>query len=132
MDATALLNELAVLGVKVDAILPDGTHLYWCTSHRHGNPDHCASNINIHGGVKEPGRCKSCPAVCRDFLAPSTAGHVSHNSPPPLPPLPPLPPPEDPPGWPTRPPNLTPPPSSAPGVLGSPPGADTPPSTGGR
>lgn len=59
-----LLNRLNNEGVKWDVVLPDGTHLYWCTGHRHGYGDHCGSTKNVHGEPKEPGQCKWCEATC--------------------------------------------------------------------
>lgn len=58
------LAELSKLGVRWDAILPNGVHLYWCTGHRHGYGDHCQSLKNTIGELKEPAQCKWCPALC--------------------------------------------------------------------
>lgn len=58
------LAELTKLGVRWDVVLPDGTHLYRCTGHRHGYGDHCSSTRNVHGEPKEPARCKWCEAHC--------------------------------------------------------------------
>lgn len=58
------LDLLTKLGVKWDVIMPDGTHLYRCTGHRHGYGDHCSSTLNVHGEPKEPSQCKWCEAQC--------------------------------------------------------------------
>lgn len=61
-----LLAALADLGVKVDAVLPDGTHLYWCTAHRcTGSPVHCESATRLDGDPKIPACCKWCQAPCQ-------------------------------------------------------------------
>lgn len=61
-----LLGALEGMGVKVDAVLPDGTHLYWCTAHRcSGSPAHCEGSTRLDGAPKIPACCKWCQAPCR-------------------------------------------------------------------
>ena len=62
--ARILAAALELIGAKVDVILPDGTHLYRCTGHRHGITDHCDSGTRLDGQPKLPARCKWCPAPC--------------------------------------------------------------------
>lgn len=65
-----LLGALADFGVKVDAVLPDGTHLYWSTHCRHGRHDDCSATVIHRGGgevSKRPAQCKTCAAPCRDL-----------------------------------------------------------------
>jgi len=74
-EISRLLATLGELGVKVDAVLPDGTHLYWST--------HCRCNPNGHDGcsakwmegptvmdgvttsiARRPAQCKTCASPC--------------------------------------------------------------------
>ncbi len=40
-------------------------HWYLSTSCLHDACEHCQSTASVHGGTKEPGQCKYCPARCR-------------------------------------------------------------------
>ncbi len=41
-----------------------GHRLYYSTSCRHGQHEHCRSATALAGNAKKPGTCKWCPSRC--------------------------------------------------------------------
>lgn len=69
--ANVIANEWAnpdamkVLGpAKLDALMPDGAHVYWSTHCRHGSHDACKAVELAPGIPRRPAQCKTCASAC--------------------------------------------------------------------